>query len=232
MSDVGSDADSLTTLPLFPLQTVLFPGGVLPLRIFEVRYLDLIGRCQKEGAPFGVVSLAQGQEVRRPHMDGAEDAGAAFAPEALHAVGTLAHITQFERPQPGLMMIRCRGGRRFRLRSSEQLKQGLWVGQVEWLDEDSAVSVPPDLASARTGLERLLQHMQAQGGDGADLPIQPPYQWDDCGWLANRWCELLPVPARLKQQYLALDNPLLRLELVADLLAQLQIGGRPADGAA
>lgn len=77
----------------------------------------------------------------------------------------------------------------------------------------------------RTGLERLLQHMQSEGGDPDDLPIQPPYQWDDCGWLANRWCELLPVPNRLKQQYLALDNPLLRLELVADLLAQLQIGG-------
>ncbi len=221
MSDVGSDAGSVTTLPLFPLQTVLFPGGVLPLRIFEVRYLDLIGRCHKEGAPFGVVSLSQGQEVRRP----APGEGAAFAPEALHAVGTLAHITQFERPQPGLMLIRCRGGRRFRLRSSEQFKHGLWVGQVEWLPDDAPVAVPPDLAHVRTGLARLLQHMQAQGGNPADLPIQPPYLWDDCGWLANRWCELLPVSPRLKQQYLALDNPLLRLELVADLLAQLQIGG-------
>jgi Lon protease-like protein len=227
-----STEGEITTLPLFPLQTVLFPGGVLPLRIFEVRYLDLIGRCHKEGAPFGIVCLAQGQEVRRPRLDGAEDAGAAFAPEALHAVGTLAHITQFERPQPGLMMIRCRGGRRFRLRGSEQLKHGLWVGQVEWLGDDPTVSVPPDLVPARTGLERLLQHMQAQGGDAADLPIQPPYQWNDCGWLANRWCELLPVPGRLKQQYLALDNPLLRLELVADLLEQLQIGGPPANGTA
>lgn len=221
MSDVGSDAGSVTTLPLFPLQNVLFPGGVLPLRIFEVRYLDLIGRCHKEGAPFGVVCLAQGQEVRRP--DPGE--GATFAPEALHAVGTLAHITQFERPQPGLMLIRCRGERRFRLLSSEQLKHGLWVGEVEWLPDDPAVAVPPDLAHVRTALTQLWQHMQAQAGSADALPIQPPLQWDDCGWLANRWCELLPVPNRLKQQYLALDNPLLRLELVADLLAQLQIGG-------
>lgn len=235
MSDAGSDADSITTLPLFPLQTVLFPGGVLPLRIFEVRYLDLIGRCHKEGAPFGVVALAQGREVRQPPhgTDPADDAPqGGFAPEALHAIGTLAHITHFERPQPGLMMVRCRGGRRFRLLGSEQLKHGLWVGQVEWLPDDVAVSVPPDLAPVRLGLERLLQHMQAQGGSADDWPIQPPYRWDDCGWLANRWCELLPVSAQLKQQFLALDNPLLRLELVADLLEHLQIGGAPQAGAA
>lgn len=228
MTGVDSGADGVTTLPLFPLQAVLFPDGVLPLRIFEVRYLDLIGRCHKEGAPFGVVALAQGQEVRQPRRgaDGAAEDG--FAPEALHTVGTLAHITHFERPQPGLMMVRCRGGRRFRLRSSEQLKHGLWVGQVEWLPDDPAVAVPPDLAPVRQGLERLLQHMQAQMGesvDGAELPIQPPYRWDESGWLANRWCELLPVSAQIKQQFLALDNPLLRLELVGDLLERLEIGG-------
>lgn len=220
------------TLPLFPLQTVLFPGGVLPLRIFEVRYLDLIGRCHKEGAPFGVVSLTQGREVRqRQHGSDAAD-GAAFETESFQTVGTLAHIVALERPQPGLMVIRCHGGRRFRLNSSEQLQHGLWVGQAEWLPDDPPVSVPPDLAHVRRGLEQLLAHMQTQaGGDDAAiraLPIQAPYHWDDCGWLAHRWSELLPVSPQLKQQFLALDNPLLRLELVADLLEHLKIEVPPS----
>lgn len=218
------------SLPLFPLQTVLFPGGVLPLRIFEVRYLDLIGRCHKEGAPFGVVSLTQGQEVRQRGTNAAD--GEAFETEAFQAVGTLAHLVALERPQPGLMVIRCHGGRRFRLNSSEQLKHGLWVGQAEWLPDDPLVPVPADLAPVRRGLEQLLAHMQAQaGGDPASagaLPIQAPYRWDDCGWLANRWCELLPLSSQLKQQFLALDNPLLRLELVADLLERFKIGAPPA----
>lgn len=220
------------TLPLFPLQTVLFPGGVLPLRIFEVRYLDLIGRCHKEGAPFGVVSLTQGREVRqRQHGSDVAD-GAAFETESFQTVGTLAHIVALERSQPGLMVIRCQGGRRFRLNSSEQLKHGLWVGQAECLPDDPSVPVPADLAHVRRGLEQLLAHMQAQaGGDDAAiraLPIQAPYHWDDCGWLANRWSELLPVSPQLKQQFLALDNPLLRLELVADLLEHLKIEVPPS----
>jgi hypothetical protein len=218
-------------LPLFPLQTVLFPGGVLPLRIFEVRYLDLIQRCQKEGAPFGVVCLRQGSEVRQPPRPG--DAGAtAFGPEVFHLVGTMAHITAFERPQPGLMLIRCRGGRRFRLLRSEQMKHGLWTGEVEYLDDDPLVAVPADLVHVRTALQRLLQHMQSQAGPGDELPIQPPLQWDDCGWLANRWCDILPVSPQLKQQFLAVDNPLVRLELVSDLLAHLKIGSGPEAGTA
>lgn len=215
------------SLPLFPLQTVLFPGGVLPLRIFEVRYLDLIGRCHKEGAPFGVVSLTQGQEVRQRGTNAAD--GAAFETESFQTIGTLAHIVALERPQPGLMVIRCRGGRRFRLSGSEQLKHGLWVGQAEWLPDDPPVPLPPDLMSVRRGLERLLTQMQAQmAGAAENLPIQAPYHWDDCGWLAHRWCELLPLSSQLKQQFLALDNPLLRLELVADLLERFEIGVPPA----
>jgi Lon protease-like protein len=215
-------------LPLFPLQTVLFPGGVLPLRIFEVRYLDLIQRCQKEGAPFGVVCLSRGSEVRQPPAQ-ADDAGdAPFGPEMFHLVGTMAHLTALERPQPGLMLIRCRGGRRFRLLRSEQMKHGLWIGEAEYLDDDAPVPVPPDLVHVRVGLQRLLQHMQAQARPGDELPIQPPLQWDDCGWLANRWCDILPVSPQLKQQFLAVDSPLVRLELVADLLAHLKIGGEPA----
>src|SRR3954466_5958695 len=111
---------TLQSLPLFPLGTVLFPGGVLPLRIFEVRYLDMIGRCHKAGAPFGVVSLVQGSEVRQPGSN-----------EAFSNVGTLATISEFETPRPGLMMIRATGAQRFRITARDQLKHGLWVADVE-----------------------------------------------------------------------------------------------------
>jgi Lon protease-like protein len=218
------------SLPLFPLNTVLFPGGMLPLRVFEVRYLDLITRCQREGAPFGVVCLTRGSEVRQPRRQ-AEPAQAMnddFEPLEFAPVGTMAHIVEVESPQPGLMLIRCTGGRRFRLSHREQLKHGLWVGDAQWLADDVPVPVPPDLAHVKLALERLVQNMQATMSQIDALPLQPPRRWDDCGWLANRWCEILPVNSQLKQQFMALENPLVRLELVADLLERLKISAPPA----
>ena len=108
-----SSALTLTSLPLFPLGTVLFPGGVLPLRIFEVRYLDMIGKCHKAGAPFGVVSLTEGSEVRVPG-----------GKEAFAGVGTIATIADLDTPQPGLMVIRAQGEQRFRITSRDQLRHG------------------------------------------------------------------------------------------------------------
>ena len=218
------------SLPLFPLNTVLFPGGVLPLRIFEVRYLDLITRCQREGAPFGVVCLTQGSEVRQPRRQAepAQAMGDEFEQQAFASVGTMAHITELESPQPGLMMIRCTGGRRFRLTRREQLKHGLWVGDAQWLPDDLPVPVPPDLEHVKLALERLVQNMQATMSQSDALPLPPPYHWDDSGWLANRWCEILPVSPQLKQQFMQLESPLVRLELVADLLERLKISTPPA----
>ena len=104
----AAEALTLSQLPLFPLQSVLFPGGWLPLRIFEVRYLDMIGRCHKAGAPFGVVCLSEGSEVRRPDPK-APPGGDGFAKEDFHPIGVLARIESLEKPQPGLYMIRCQG---------------------------------------------------------------------------------------------------------------------------
>lgn len=220
------DASSATLpqLPLFPLQSVLFPGGLLPLQIFEVRYLDMIGRCHKAGAPFGVVCLSQGSEVRRPAAADAPT-GDGFAHEAFFQVGTLARIDELRRPQAGLMIIRCTGTQRFRVLRSERQKFGLWVGDVELLSDDAAVPVPADLVFTREALQALLRDIETRtdrGGAGsAELPLRPPFLWDDCGWLANRWCELLPLSAELKQRFMALDSPVLRLELVADTLGQM-----------
>jgi Lon protease-like protein len=216
---------TLTQLPLFPLQTVLFPGGLLPLRIFEVRYLDMIGRCHKVGAPFGVVCLSEGAEVRR-RDPGAPANGDGFAREVFHATGTLAQIDHLERPQSGLMVIRCRGLQRFQITRRQQLRHGLWVGDVTLTAPDTVVPVPEHLVNARDALQRLLQTLRTQNPAAlADLPMQPPYQWDNSGWVANRWAELLPAPAELKQRLMSLDNPLVRLELVSDLLERLGLEG-------
>jgi Lon protease-like protein len=208
---------TLAALPLFPLHTPLFPGGLLALRIFEVRYLDMIGGRHKAGEPFGVVCLSEGSDTRRPASDTADG----FAREAFHPVGTLARITHFERPQPGLMVIRCAGLQRFRVQHSEQLKHGLWIADVDLLADDADVPVPDDLAFARDGLQGVLRNIE-QGGDAdAEMPLLEPRRWDDCGWLANRWCELLPLEPALKQRLMALESPVLRLELVADTLGQM-----------
>lgn len=212
----------LARLPLFPLQCVLFPGGYLPLRIFEVRYLDMIGHAHKAGTVFGVVCLTEGREVRGAPSHSTRDSrrGDSFPHESFHEIGTLARITQLERPNPGLMTIRCTGTQRFRIRSREQLKHGLWIADVELLDDDVEVTVPTDLETVSAALREVVRSIAERAGDPAEMPFQPPYRWDDCGWVANRWCELLPLGAEQKQRFMSLDNPLLRLELVADVLDQ------------
>ncbi len=211
------EALSLSSLPLFPLHTVLYPGGELQLQIFEVRYLDLIGKCVKTGAPFGVVSLVQGSEVRRRAAD--VDGGDGFAPEVFADIGTLATIVEWASPQAGLMTVRCTGGERFRIESRNRLKHGLWVADVTALAADARVAVPADLLPVAQALDQVIQGLLAQDRP-QQMPLRPPYQLDDCGWVANRWCELLALPPAQKQGLMQLDNPLLRLELVGDVLAR------------
>ena len=204
---------TLTSLPLFPLGTVLFPGGVLPLRVFEVRYLDMVRKCHRAGAPFGVVSLRSGQEVRR----------AGNAQEQFHDVGTLASIADLQTPQPGLVTLTSTGNQRFRILRRTLLPYGLWMADVEQLSDDLAVPIPPDLEPAAAALEKVLEVL-CQRDPRSPAAIVPTHaQLADSGWVANRWCELLPVPAALKQQLMELDNPLVRLELVSDVLERTGI---------
>ena len=198
---------SLTSLPLFPLETVLYPGGTLALRIFEVRYLTMVRKCHEAGAPFGVVCLQSGTEVRLP--------GA--SPEQLCSVGTLARIEHLETPQSGLMLARCMGNARFRIQRHHQLPHGLWMADVEQIPDDMHVRVPEHLQATAQALVSVLATLRERHGPGA-VSTATPELLQDSGWVANRWCELLPMPLSLKQQMMELDNPLVRLELVGDML--------------
>ena len=198
-------------LPLFPLGTVLFPDGRLPLRIFEVRYLDMIKKCHRAGREFGVVSLIEGSEVKR--------AGPG-APERFHAVGTRARIETFAQPQPGLYEIVTRGTTRFRITAQAQTPHGLWMAEVEDIPADAPCPLPPELAYVAGNLVKLMDLLRA-----TDLwPTDGSRRLDDAGWVANRWCELLPLEGDDRQRLMEMRDPLLRLELVGDLLDRTEFG--------
>ncbi|NJM43144.1 MAG: LON peptidase substrate-binding domain-containing protein [Brachymonas sp.] len=203
---------TLNQLPLFPLGSVLYPGAVLPLRIFEVRYLDMIRRCIEAGAPFGVVSLTQGQEVAKPGQA-----------ETFAQVGTLAIITEHDNPQPGLRVVRCVGQQRFRIQRTERLKHGLWIADVSHVPQDSPVAVPDELQDCISLLKSALNRMPPEALHNLMEGQPSQEQFHDCSWLAYRWCQLLPLPLEIKQRMLELDSPLIRLELVSDLLDKLQL---------
>ncbi len=197
---------STQTMPLFPLSTVLFPDGVLPLQIFEVRYLDMISRCLTDDQPFGVVLLTQGHEVRQPEGER----------EHFAAAGTLAAVQETTASAPGLLQVLCRGGARFQVHGAEQRLNGLWMAEVELVEGDHDVQIPAELQGAAEALERVLASLHDVPQHR--WPLQPPFRLDDCGWVANRWCELLPLPNQQKHNMLMLDNPVIRLELLHDVL--------------
>ena len=194
---------TLVSLPIFPLHTVLFPGGALPLRVFESRYRMMVRCCREQGAPFGVVTLLSGTEVQSSH---APD-------ERFHPLGTLAHIDSVAPLSSGLELIQCTGKDRFRITASRKLSSGLWVADVTLLPGDTATPVPADLQHATLALRHVLHNLSLP-----HLEQATEQQFADCGWVANRWCELFPMSEQLQLQLLELDSPLLRLELITDAL--------------
>jgi Lon protease-like protein len=195
----------------------------LPLRVFEVRYLDMVKRCHKAGAPFGVVCLTQGREVASAPATAGGATGTGGGAEAFHHVGTLATIETLDQPQTGLIHISCRGTQRFHIQQASKLRHGLWVADVNLLPDDQITPVPDDLSTTVQSLQQVLHALATQHSDSAGNPVPLPYHWNQAGWVANRWCELLPVDSELKQRLMSLDNPLVRLELVSDVLDKLRL---------
>jgi Lon protease-like protein len=199
-----SGAQRIAALPLFPLRSVLFPGGLLALKVFEARYLDLMAECLRHQQPFGVVCLLQGGEVRA-------DKGAV----RFESTGVLARLDDVDSEQPGVLRVRCTGTRRFRLEAAAAPQaDGLWVGDAELLPDDA--SVPPSTAHQPTvqALVNAIATLKTQGTE----PFNLPHRMDDAGWVANRWCEILPISLSAKQKLMELDDPQLRLQLVHDYL--------------
>ena len=199
----ATESDERDELPLFPLQAVLFPGGLLGLTVFEARYLDLVTTCLREQQPFGVVTLRSGDEVRRP------DRSVSF-----EAVGTLAEIATMDSDRPGILQVSCRGTSRFRVLASHQRADGLWQAQTEPIVDDAVLAPAESQTASVRGLAEAIAAMKAQGR----APFLPPYRFDDAGWVANRWCEILPIPLAAKFRLMELEDPLARLQLVDDYL--------------
>ncbi|MBS0443631.1 MAG: LON peptidase substrate-binding domain-containing protein [Proteobacteria bacterium] len=194
-------------LPLFPLQTVLFPGGLLSLKVFEARYLDLASTCLREKRPFGVVALRKGQEVRR---SGQDEPGAVVFED----VGVMAEILELDGAQPGILQLRCRGLRRFRIERTYQRADGLWVGEVEILPDDEPIAPAEAVHETVRGLANAIASLKGKGVE----PFEAPYRFDDAGWVANRWCEILPIPLAAKQRLMELPDARVRLALVDEFL--------------
>jgi Lon protease-like protein len=177
-------------IPLFPLNTVLFPGGPLPLRIFEARYVDLVRRCLRDDSGFGVVLIREGVEAGGPALT--------------CDVGTYARIVDFSQQPDGLLGIRAQGERRFRIRDRRRARDGLNLADVEWLPVDPALPLPKEFAELGPALEAILEQL---GEPYASLERRA----EDAAWVAGRLAEILPIPPAHKQHCLELDDPVERL---------------------
>jgi uncharacterized protein len=189
-------------LPLFPLRTVLFPGGDLRLRVFEPRYLDLVRQCSRDGSPFGVALILEGVEAGGPALPA--------------ATGTLARIVDFYTLPDGLLGLRCVGESRFRVRQTRMRDTGLIIGEVESVHDFAAEPVAPQHGLLAQLLERLLDHF---GGPHADAGKA---QLDDAHWVGFRLAEMLPFTDEARQALLELDSAVDRLDRILDALPQFQ----------
>ena len=191
-------------LPLFPLQAVLFPGGLLGLTIFEARYLDLATGCLRSGQPFGVVALRTGGQTRRSNE------AVRFEP-----IGTNAEPISADSERPGILLVRCRGTTRFRVESSRQQADGLWLARTSPVDDDEPLAPDESLLDTVRALAATIPTLKNNKNES---PFLQPYRFDDAGWVANRWCEILPISQAAKQKLMELPDPMVRLELVDDFL--------------
>ena len=190
------------SLPLFPLNTVLFPGCVLDLQIFEARYLDMIARCMKQGTGFGVVCILEGGEV-------------GDAPQDFAWIGCEALIRDFQQQDNGLLGIRVEGGRRFEVLSTELQGNQLLLAQVEWLDELPEQPLEEEDQDLLALLKALAEHpMVAALNMSTDVPGQQS--------LANQLAYLLPFAQEDKIELLQVDDPQQRLDGIQVLLDEMQ----------
>lgn len=190
---------SVYEVPIFPLNTVLFPGGVLPLKIFEQRYMAMTAECMREEKPFGVCLIAQGREAGQPALP--------------HPVGVEARIVDWDMQQLGVLHLTTRGGRRFRIIDSAVDREGLRRARVEPIADEPPQPVPETLQN----LLNLLREIVAEVGVER---IPEPHDYADAVWTGYRYCEVLPIPLAARQKLLELDDTISRLEIIQQFLRQ------------
>jgi Lon protease-like protein len=187
-------------IPFFPLNTVLFPGGQLPLRIFEPRYVDMVRNCLRERRSFGVVLIRAGSEVGAV-ADVAE-------------IGTSAHIADFYQLPDGLLGIACVGERKFRVQRRWVQDDGLNRAEIEWIPEESSVEVPGEYQHLSQLLRRVLPEL-------GDFYRSVTKRFDDATWVGYRLSEILPIALQDKQQCLEIDDPVARLARLSPLIRRV-----------
>lgn len=191
--------DRSLDLPIFPLRTVLFPGGVLALRIFEQRYMGMARDCIRDQSSFGVCLIAEGNEVGEPALP--------------HDIGSTARITEWDMAQLGVLQVSALGGQRFRILDKATDRQGLIRARVERIAAEPVATIPDDLR----GLVPLLQAIASDLGDQR-MPV--PHAFDDAVWVGYRYAEVLPIQPLARQKLLELGDPLARLKIIHAYLMQ------------
>ena len=184
-------------LPLFPLNAVVFPGGWLPLRIFEQRYLDMVKQAIADDTPFGICAIREGAET-----------GATAVP---YAVGTRVHVTDWDMPQAGILHIDTQAEERFVVRSTRTEPGGLLTGSVEAVSAEPASAIPAELELA----VEILRHIIGEYGT-AHFPA--PHEFDNAVWVGFRLSEVLPLKLSVKQNLLEMNDSAMRLRILTEFL--------------
>jgi Lon protease-like protein len=190
------------TVPVFPLQTVLFPGSLLPLRIFEVRYMDMAKACLKQGSPFAVCLIKEGSEVGVPAV-----------PEA---IGCLARIADCDMEELGILKVTAEGLERIRIVSSEVSRANLIVAEVE---EHGAEAV----AEGAQGVEESTEFLRKVIPGIGEKRFAAPLRFDDPTWVSFRLAEILPLRNDVKQKLLEVTDTTMRIAILHRFLKQQKL---------
>ncbi len=204
-------SDNTFKLPLFPLQAVLFPGGLLSLKVFEARYLDLVTDCLRGHKNFGIIALQTRREMQVKEG----------AVPRMESIGVVAELLDVDSTQAGILQVRCKGLQRFDIKTSHQETDGLWVARVSSRPDDLDASPPGDMLETVRALATAIASLKDQGS----TPFLDPYRFDSASWVANRWCEILPISLAAKQKLMELPDGLARLQLVRDFLRSKGVVG-------
>lgn len=186
-------------IPIFPLNTVLFPGGRLPLRVFEQRYMDMAKTCLRDDLPFGVCLIKEGEEV-----------GAPAVPEQ---VGCLAKVTHWDMPHLGILTLDTLGVQRFAIEEQRTLENGLIVAKVVSVSPEAPQSLPDTLSACAQVLRGIIEKV-------GEIHFQAPLQFDDAVWVGYRLVEVLPLKSIVKQKMLEMNDPIARLQILQTFLVK------------